>query len=252
MNHSLSFLFASLARVIASMSFCSPTSSFSNSAWFGFLHDAAMSSSSRRSLNSCSTRPTCEPPKSPMNGASRSIEHPTYHFDDRRAREALRELDERLHLALENLLVIRDHAPRILRWGSRLRRGWWGRDGGRLGVRRGGRGDRGRSLRGGREIGRRERCEVLEPGGRRLEPAPPQLMVVTERLRLRTGSERETHLLMMVASECSPPDAMVGAGCDCVVVVLDLESNRLLSARDGVRLRASTEDGGRGGGRDRN
>ena len=59
LNHSRSFLFASFARVIASMSLSNVPSSFSNSLCSGFLHDAAMSSSSRRSLNSCSTSPIC-------------------------------------------------------------------------------------------------------------------------------------------------------------------------------------------------
>lgn len=60
LTQSLSFRPTSFARDIPSMSFSSGANSFSNSACSGFLHIAAISSSSRRSLNSCSTKRACD------------------------------------------------------------------------------------------------------------------------------------------------------------------------------------------------
>ena len=66
----------------------------------------------------------------------------------------------------------------------------------------------------------------------------------------RGGRAAQTHLLMIVASECSPPDAIAGDsyGCvDCVVGYLRGVSvvDEALSRwriRDAVRMRASEAD----------
>lgn len=73
LTQSLSFRPTSFAREIPSMSFSSGANSFSNSACSGFLHIAAINSSSRRSLNSCSTKRACAPAPRQYDMSGQSI-----------------------------------------------------------------------------------------------------------------------------------------------------------------------------------
>ena len=144
----------------------------------------------------------------------------THLLNDGRDREAARKLDKRLQLALDDHLIEVCDALRGARRHRRRRRrcmGGWRRDGRRLRVRIGICRCRysGRALRGRREVGRRERREVLEPRGRRLEPVAVRPSMSDE-CAARAVRGR-THLLMIVASECSPPDDMGVCANDCVV-----------------------------------